>query len=119
MKPAPDTPLTQLLQQWQQELALLEDLQSPVAPAYRRHVTELMAALEAFGNEPLTLDQASKLGGYDPGSLRRMIRERKIPNVGRRHAPRIRRQDVPMKPGAGGELTPRGLMRIVPHRKPA
>ncbi len=119
MKPAPDTPLTQLLQEWQRELALLDDLASPLAAAYRRHVRELEAALEAFGHQELTLDQASKLGGYDKGSLTRLIREGKVKNVGRRHAPRIRRQDVPIKPGTQAELTPRDLMRIVPHRKPA
>ena len=58
------------------------------------------AALSDWSNQQLTLSQAARESGYSAEHLGRFIRLGKIPNAGRPHAPRIRRADVPHKPGA-------------------
>ena len=45
----------------------------------------------------LTLGAASRDSGYSVGHLARLIREGRIPNAGRRCAPRIRAGDLPSR----------------------
>lgn len=70
----------------------------------------LDTALDDFSNQQLTLTQAARESGYSPEHLGRWVRLGKIPNAGRPHAPRIRRGDVPQKPGA---LRPKPLTLMV------
>lgn len=63
---------------------------------------ELDAALRRERDECLTLTAASKVCGYTPDHLGRLIRGGAITNMGRENAPRIRRGDLPMK--AGGRV---------------
>ncbi len=51
-------------------------------------------------DELLTLAQAASESGYSERRLREMIDEDSLPNAGRKGAPRIRRADLPRKPGA-------------------
>lgn len=44
----------------------------------------------------LTLAEASLRSGYSPDHIARLIREGKIPNAGRRGAPRVRAGDLPL-----------------------
>jgi hypothetical protein len=61
---------------------------------------EILDDLRALQSEDLvTLGEASRLGGYSVDHLQRLVRQGTIENVGRKHAPRLRRQDVPTKPG--------------------
>jgi len=99
------------------------------AGAVQRCVAEILAKAkelrEAFGDEPrarslewaatrveqalrdendqlLTLAQAAEISGYHPDSLGRMIREGQIPDLrppNSKRMIRIRRGDLPMKPG--------------------
>lgn len=62
----------------------------------------LDVALDHFSNQQLTLAQAARESGYSPEHLGRFVRLGKIPNAGRPNAPRIRRGDVPHKPGPCG-----------------
>lgn len=64
--------------------AVLEDIDAVVA---RRE------------NDVLSLPEAARLSGYSSGHLGRLIRKGEIANAGRHCAPRIRRQDLPVKPG--------------------
>lgn len=53
-------------------------------------------------NELLTLPEASKISGYHPDSLARMVRDGLIPDLrppGTQSMIRIRRGDLPIKPG--------------------
>lgn len=59
----------------------------------------LDAALHEFSSQQLTLAQAARESGYSPEHLGRFVRLGRIPNAGRPHAPRIRRADIPHKPG--------------------
>jgi len=59
---------------------------------------ELEAALQSV-EDGVTLAEAARLGGYSADHLGRLIHEGTLVNVGRKYAPRIRRADVPVKPG--------------------
>src|SRR5690606_36206357 len=58
---------------------------------------ELERALQEAANEVLNLQQAAAESGYTADYLGRLVREGKIPNAGRKHAPKIRRRDLPRK----------------------
>jgi len=64
------------------------------------------AVVQGQADEVLTLKEASRESGYSADHLRLLIRQAKIPNAGRRQAPRLRRRDIPRKPGQGA--TPGG-----------
>ena len=67
----------------------------------RRMAAELEAAFDSFENKALRLNEAASESGYSKDGLARLVRERKIPNAGRKSAPRIRRCDLPRKPNGG------------------
>jgi hypothetical protein len=64
---------------------------------------QFRAALEAEGDEELTLSQAAERSGYSEDHLCRLIRTGRIPDLrpARRGPIRIRAGDLPLKPGAG------------------
>jgi hypothetical protein len=78
-------------------LARYEDTR--MASACQAIADEIQAALADHEESAVSLRQAAELGGYTPEHLGRLIREGKIENAGRKNAPRIRRRDVPVKPG--------------------
>src|SRR5581483_11980447 len=69
------------------------------ARAWETAAAELEAALRAARDELLTLEAAATESGYSADHLGRLLRAGKLPNAGRPHAPRIRRGDLPRKPG--------------------
>jgi hypothetical protein len=66
---------------------------------------ELARAAARSGQEVLRLGEAAVICGYSAPSIGRMIREGRIPNAGRAHAPRVRRGDLPPRRGATPETT--------------
>ncbi len=54
-------------------------------------------ALQEHADERLTLAEASARSGYSQDHLARLIREGRLPNAGRPHAPRIRAADLPTR----------------------
>src|SRR2546425_402087 len=52
-----------------------------------------------FSLEALTLEQAADSSGFSYSALQKMVRDGTIPNVGKKGAPRVRRGDLPKKPG--------------------
>ncbi len=54
-------------------------------------------ALQEHAEERLTLAEASARSGYSQDHLARLIREGRLPNAGRPHAPRIRAADLPTR----------------------
>lgn len=104
-----------LLARWEADAALLESVAGAgQAAVFRRCARELEAEMEAEGQEALTLEAAGKESGYHKDSLTRLMRKGKIPNVGKPHAPLIRRADLPRK---ASDLTPASLMRIIPRNR--
>ena len=59
---------------------------------------ELANALRSSEQELLDLRQASMESGYSADHLGRLVRDGRIPNAGRRNAPKIRRIDLPRRP---------------------
>ncbi|MFZ5625226.1 MAG: hypothetical protein ACOY71_12525 [Gemmatimonadota bacterium] len=57
-------------------------------------------------DEPLTLKEAARLTGYSIDHLCRLVREGKLANVGRKHAPRVRRGDLAPKLAPLREMPP-------------
>jgi hypothetical protein len=60
---------------------------------------ELQAAIGARTSELLTVQEAAAESGYSEDHLGRLLREGTIPNAGEPYSPRIRRYDLPRKPG--------------------
>jgi hypothetical protein len=84
---------------------------APYAPAaaeaFRRAAVELEAAQRAADDEVLSLADAAAVSGYSSETLRHMVSRGRIPNAGRRGAPRIRRADLPRQaPAADTKYSP-------------
>lgn len=70
-------------------------------------VEEIETALRAWQHEELTVQEAAEESGYSPKTLRRMVRKGRIPDSrpdASQAEIRIRRRDLPRKPG--GERDP-------------
>ena len=65
----------------------------------QRLIAELALLFREEDSQALTLREAAQESGYSPDHLGREVRAGRIPNVGRRNAPRVRRGDLPRKPG--------------------
>ena len=93
-------PISALAEHWRQE-----------AETFRRygdergtqvcelHADELEAAVGAARLEAVTLNEARELGGYSYDRLWHLVKDGTLADVGESDAPRIRRCDVPVKPG--------------------
>ena len=90
--------LAALAQRWRTRADDLARFSGPAAEAFRECASELTAALES-DDDSVTLLEASRLGGYTTDHLQRLVSKGTLANVGRKYRPRIRRVDVPMKPG--------------------
>jgi hypothetical protein len=66
-------------------------------------VDEIIADLDQLEREAqlasVTLKDAHLIGGYSIDHLQRLVAGGELENVGRKHRPRLRRSDVPTKPG--------------------
>jgi hypothetical protein len=69
------------------------------ATALERAAEELEAELHADDEAELNLEQAAAECGYSARHLARLIGDGTLGNAGRKNAPRIRRADLPRKPG--------------------
>ena len=60
----------------------------------RRMANELTEALDRWWLEELTLEQAAEEKGRSYDTIQRRVASGDLPNVGRRHRPRVRRADL-------------------------
>ena len=104
---------TALSSQWRSRASDLERYSPSAAQAFRDAADELENALQS-GEGCVSLKEASTLGGYSTDSLQRMVAAGRIQNFGRKGKPRVRRADVPVKPGhtAAGLLEESGRRHI-------
>lgn len=72
------------------------------------HAVQLEEALHEHESELLSIAEASEESGYSASRLYHCIEDGTLPNAGRRGAPRIRRRDLPRKPGT----RPKGLIPL-------
>jgi hypothetical protein len=86
---------------WRAEAARLERYSPAAAEAFRTAADELDQAQREHGDELLTLERAATESGYAKRTIREMVADGRIANAGRKNAPRVRRVDLPVKPGAG------------------
>lgn len=56
--------------------------------------------MESHEEKPLSLPVAAEESGYSEGHLRRLVADGTLEDVGNGDGPRIRRKDLPKKPGA-------------------
>ena len=71
---------------------------APVGPIVEELLADLRSVDRDEGSELLNLTQAALLSGYDPDTLGRLVREGRLANHGKKHAPRVRKSDLPRKP---------------------
>jgi hypothetical protein len=74
----------------------------------RRVAGQLEAAAGAGEGEALGLEEAAEVSGYSQSQLRRLLTSGAVTNLGDASGPRIRRGDLPRKPG---QLTAAGRAR--------
>lgn len=67
---------------------------------------DLEAAIVAEGAVAMTLAEAAARCGYSADALGRLIRQGRLRNVGRKHAPRVLLSELPLKPIAARGLNP-------------
>lgn len=85
---------------WQTKAKELRQLGAePTAKVLERCAADLEEAYRDWNLQPLTLQEAAKESGYSTDHLGRLVRDGTIPNAGEKHSPRIRRGDLPRKPG--------------------
>lgn len=77
--------------------------------------TELEQSMKLLAGETLSLRDAARESGFTADHLGALVKDGKIPNAGRKGAPRIRRQDLPPHKQAGGRGRPSRL-KSVPSR---
>jgi hypothetical protein len=98
-RPLATAPLDELRRKWRARRDEFARFQATVDGATL--CDELLADLDSaqleHDRETLTLRVAAALSGYTVDHLARLIRLRKLPNAGRKHAPRLNRADVPCK----------------------
>lgn len=91
-----------LVATWRAEAATFRQYgEERLAIACERHADQVEAAAAAEEFEVVTLEEAAELGGYSYSHLQHLVANGALENVGEKHAPRIRRCDVPRKPGHG------------------
>lgn len=101
--------LRALPESWRQQAAALEHFGAPSnATCLRAAADELEAALRAQNGALLTIAEAACQSGLSADHIGRLLRSGRIPNAGRKGAPRIRQGDLPRKaratlPAAGPE----------------
>jgi len=111
--------LEDLAQRWLEEAETLDRYRDQRgAEVCRLHAAEVRSALASHEGEVLSLTQASGESGYSSDHLRHLIKEGTIPNAGRKGSPRIRRGDLPVKPGAqsSGGFDPNEVAREIAGR---
>ena len=92
--------LADLSQSWRRRAEGLRPFAEAAARAFEMAADELEEALDAEGDELVTITEAARRSGFSPDHLGRLVREGKVPNHGRPHAPRVCLADVPRKAGA-------------------
>ena len=114
-----------LPREWRDRADRLRRYSASAANAWDDAATELEAALAKWESELLSIRQAAVESGYSEDHLRALVRDGAIPDSrpnGSRGEIRIRRCDLPRKPGLARGLLQREddfASRVAAHRKEA
>jgi hypothetical protein len=86
---------------WEHEFAAAckrLNIQVNAAALVDEMVSSIREIRAAYLDKPLSLIEASERSGYSPDHIGRLVRDGRIPNVGRPNAPKVRARDLPAKP---------------------
>jgi hypothetical protein len=101
----------ELVRGWREQAARYDrDGLTSAARLLERVADDLAAALRAESDTVVSLADGARLSGYAADSLGRMIRDGRLSNYGRKHAPKVRIGDLPLRP------TREGLESSTRHR---
>lgn len=90
--------LASLPADWREQAATLRDVGAePNAKTLEWAAMQLENALRTAADSLLSLQEAAGESGYAVDTLRHKIAANSIPNAGRKHAPLIRRGDLPKR----------------------
>lgn len=104
----------ELITMWRTDAGMLERYgDDRGANLLKRAATDLECALRAEEDELLDLDAAAQESGYSKDRLRHMVAEGTVPNAGRRHAPRVRRGDLPRKRSRSSQFDAAATARAI------
>jgi hypothetical protein len=111
--------------QWRARASDLERFAPAAAQAFRECADQLVEAHQS-AEESVSLKEASLLGGYSIDALQKMVAAGRLANAGRKGKPRIKRLEVPIKPGhhatflqdalSGGYVDPTAVVASVKAR---
>jgi hypothetical protein len=86
--------------QWRQDAEVLRRYgQEPIAAVIEKLATEIEMDAQHNGHEGIGMNEAVRLSGYSAAHLRRLVRERKLRNLGTAKKPQFLRSEIPRKPG--------------------
>jgi excisionase family DNA binding protein len=88
---------------WRARATELERFAPEAAEAFRDAADQLESTLQSKADS-VTIKEAAALGGLSTDHIQRLVASGRIENVGRKGRPRIRRDDVPTKPGYAAKL---------------
>ena len=80
-------------------------------------LTELERLFRDEESDILTLDEAAEYSGFSADHIGRSIRRGSIENVGQRGRPRVRRGDLPRKPGGLRNEMPEPILAVNTRRQ--
>ena len=88
---------------WRARATELERYAPAAAQAFKDAADQLQDVLQATADS-VSIKEAATLGGFTIDHIQRLVRQGRIENVGRKGKPRIRCEDVPIKPGYTAKL---------------
>ena len=83
---------------WRDRASALQPYAAAAAAAFLTAADELSAALADSEDALLSLEAAARESGYSSDHLGRLVKSSQLTNHGRKHAPKVRRGDLPRKP---------------------
>lgn len=96
-----------LVQRWRKDAALLRQYRNQQQAEWLEdRAAELEAVQLEEAHAQLTLAEAANVTGYSTDHLGRLVRQGKVPNAGTKYRPRLRRGDLPWRPGQQPIATP-------------
>ena len=101
--------VSRLVTRWHEDAATLRRRGAEYqATAMESCATELEEEARLFLLEALSLDQAEEESGYSYSALQKMVSDGRLLNAGTPHRPRVRRCDLPKKPGGDAQGQAKG-----------
>lgn len=92
------SPIAELPSAWLEEAVRMERYgASAQARVLKECANDLERAMKAVADRLLSLSEAADASGYSADHLGRLVRQGRIPNVGRRNKPLVREGDLPRR----------------------